>query len=114
MTKKQMLTLCNNFNIAVPEGATNEQLLTAIREFSEEAAAVKTDKGVRFIKSDKETKEYIVQVMVYGELVIRAENEDVAMEWVKDHVWLGYVDGFCSHINEDWVDNVWANEIIDY
>ena len=91
MIKKYLIETCNELGIAIPEGATRKQLETAIRTYFEDAAVIKTDDGLRFIQTDKDTEEYTIDFIGIGYCTVRAESEEAARDWIeKNKLEYGY------------------------
>lgn len=83
MTEKNMSVLNAGLNLAVLEGATKKQLQALIDEYFVTAAVVTTDRGLRFMQTDRPVKEYTVSFSLSGCHMIRAESEEAACDWVK-------------------------------
>lgn len=97
--RKHLMEQCAELNITVPEGASKKQIEALIDKYYETAAVITTDEGLRFRQTDKPIAEYFVDFEITSSLIIRAESEEAAREWVEDLDLLNDYLGTCEFVD---------------
>ena len=84
-TKKQLHAHCVQLGINVPEAATKKQLAALIYDYFMKAAYIRSDEGlIQFRQTEKPTSDFIAEFQLAGYVKIKAENEEVAREWLEE------------------------------
>ena len=95
--------MCSKLGIVVPPFASNKQIETAYESYRQNAAVVKINGELDVIQTNDSVNEYIVSVSLTQSIIIRAENEETACDWIRYTIMPSFIP-YIGEMEENWCE----------